>query len=144
MTANVQYLKLTQQKAEDIDRILWVAVNNNKNQVSMGQLDISEDRFTTTYIEHLVMLMNKYDPNFLLIDTNSAYFCATSNTEEFLKDGGFVDIFEKEKFRAEKEKIDFTNAKRISKTYWWTFGIAVVGFLISVYLLILKIIGQSD
>lgn len=31
------------------------------------------------------------------------------------------------------------NAKRIYATYWWTFGFAVAGFLISAYLLWLKI-----
>ncbi|HYJ64519.1 MAG TPA: hypothetical protein VEV62_12300 [Parafilimonas sp.] len=49
------------------------------------------------------------------------------------------DEMEKERLGFEKLKIDTKNAKRIFKTYWWTFGFAVAGFLISLVLLILKL-----
>jgi hypothetical protein len=38
----------------------------------------------------------------------------------------------------EKLSIDLKNAKRVYQTYWWTFGIAVAGFIISIVLLILR------
>ena len=38
-----------------------------------------------------------------------------------------------------KLQYDFRNAKRVYKSYWWTFGIAVAAFLISLVLLIIKL-----
>src|ERR1044072_3535592 len=48
----------------------------------------------------------------------------------------------KERLAQEKLEIDYKNAKRVFKTYWWTFGFAVVGLLISLFLLFLKIAGK--
>jgi phage anti-repressor protein len=53
-----------------------------------------------------------------------------------------IKIKEKEDLDNQKLKIDLENAKRIFKTYWWTFGIAVAAFLISLSLLIFKIIEK--
>jgi|ERR1035437_2488747 hypothetical protein len=50
--------------------------------------------------------------------------------------------FEKDRLANDKLKVDLKNAKRISKTYWLTFGIAVAAFLISLVLLIIKLKGQ--
>lgn len=47
---------------------------------------------------------------------------------------------ERQKLNDEKLKYDVKNAKRIFKTYWWTFGIAIAGFAISLVLAILKVI----
>jgi hypothetical protein len=38
-----------------------------------------------------------------------------------------------------KMKVDVKNAERIAKTYWWTFGFALVALLISLVLLVLKL-----
>jgi len=59
------------------------------------------------------------------------------NYLEFLK-----DTKEKELISFRKSKIDLKNAERMSKTYWWTFWFAVIGLLVSLYLLYLKITGK--
>ena len=46
------------------------------------------------------------------------------------------------KLTRKKLKYDAANAKRIYHTYWWTFGFAIVGLVISVVLLIFKLIGK--
>ena len=38
---------------------------------------------------------------------------------------------ERQMLNDEKLKYDVKNAKRIFKTYWWTFGISILGFLLA-------------
>lgn len=49
----------------------------------------------------------------------------------------------KEHLRKErKDLLDLKNSERIFMTYWWTFGLAVAAFLISLSLLILRLTGK--
>lgn len=47
---------------------------------------------------------------------------------------------ERQRLNDEKLKYDVKNAKRIFKTYWWTFAFALVGLFISLGLAILKLL----
>jgi hypothetical protein len=47
---------------------------------------------------------------------------------------------ERQKLSDEKLKYDVKNAKRIFKTYWWTFWLAIIGFVISLVLGVLKLL----
>jgi len=49
--------------------------------------------------------------------------------------------WEKDILQERKLRIDVKNAERIFKTYWITFGMALLGLAISIYLLILKLKG---
>lgn len=51
----------------------------------------------------------------------------------------FADETQKALRKEQKEIVDLRNSERIFKTYWWTFGIAVAAFLISLCLLFLKL-----
>jgi hypothetical protein len=42
----------------------------------------------------------------------------------------------------EKKRYEVKNAKRVFKTYWLTFSLAVIGSIVSVVLLILKFFGK--
>ena len=50
---------------------------------------------------------------------------------------------EKELYYFDKLKIDLANAKRMKKSYWFTFWVAILGFAGTVTMIILKIIEQS-
>lgn len=43
-------------------------------------------------------------------------------------------------FSDEKLEYEVKNAKRIFKTYWWTFSFAIVGLMVSLFLLFLKLL----
>lgn len=60
-------------------------------------------------------------------------------TERGWQSESFTEENAKIKLANKKLKIDIANAERINATYWWTFGIAVAAFLISLVLLILKL-----
>jgi hypothetical protein len=47
---------------------------------------------------------------------------------------------ERQRLNDEKLKYDVKNAKRIFKTYWWTFCFSVIGLAISLTLGILKLL----
>jgi hypothetical protein len=49
---------------------------------------------------------------------------------------------ERDRLTGEKLAIDVLNARRVYKSYWWTFGIALSGLIISIILLILRISGK--
>jgi len=50
-----------------------------------------------------------------------------------------AEIKQKENLNFEKLQIDIANARKINKTYWYTFSIAILSFLLSIFLLILKL-----
>jgi hypothetical protein len=47
---------------------------------------------------------------------------------------------ERQRLNDEKLKYDVKNAKRIFKTYWWTFGISILGFLLALGKIIYDIV----
>lgn len=56
-----------------------------------------------------------------------------------LSDKATADI-ERQKLNDEKLRYDVKNAKRIFKTYWWTFWFALIGLAISLVLGVLKLL----
>lgn len=101
--------------------------------------------------KNLFYTLKEYHP-FLLYpedqdDVTEEGFWANDYAEVFLHRGGFSQLFdieearqnqktEREKLEIEKLKYDLKNAKRIFKTYWWTFTFALIAFLISLFNLI--------
>jgi len=53
-----------------------------------------------------------------------------------------TDKHDKSELELHKLKLDITNAKRVSKTYWWTFGMSALALLLSLVLAILKLLGK--
>ena len=85
---------------------------------------------------------------------NPGDYKITQKGQHVVKNGGYelyLNNKENAKWREaeieeltfEKLKYDVRNAKRIFKTYWWTFWFALVGLLISLALLLLKIIEST-
>jgi len=59
-------------------------------------------------------------------------------TQRFVNEGGFTKLYEDQLKKEAYEKIiekgniaSATNSIWTKKTYWWTFGIAIAGFIIS-------------
>ena len=61
--------------------------------------------------------------------------------EEYLKEYLKMKLREEEEKNLQfaKLKLDVSNAERVYKTYWLTFTFALVGFIISLVLLIIKL-----
>lgn len=65
----------------------------------------------------------------------------TSEGLSVIENGGYKNFIDnikvkkikKEAYDEEKSRYDLANAKRIYKTYWWTFGFALAAFLISLF-----------
>ena len=71
------------------------------------------------------------------------------DTERFYNEGGFKKLYEDqqkaietEKIIQEKERNEAVLLKWHKKTYWWTFGIAMAGFIIATIALILTIVKE--
>jgi len=75
-------------------------------------------------------------------DLSESAFWATQYVPAFLHDGGYTKLYrimvmeqqrklEKEKLDFEKLKYDVKSSKRIYKSYWWTFFISILGFILA-------------
>jgi hypothetical protein len=95
-------------------------------------------------------IWNDYDSTRLFIELAGADFIDDSDQtimrlsdkgETFLR--GYLQKKELENeekdLQIAKLRLDVSNAKRINSTYWWTFSFAVIGFIISLVLLMLRI-----
>ncbi len=72
----------------------------------------------------------------------SEYYIITQLGTIAFHDKKYLTLGENEFLAREKLKYDLKNAKRIFRTYWWTFGIAIISFLVSLALLILRLFGK--
>jgi len=105
----------------------------------------NESGYTYIELDQQKMAMAQLYVDGLLkeVPPNSKRFYLTSEGRDFIIRGGYKRRFEREeklrKIADEKAEYDLYNAKRIFKTYWFTFGIALIGLAISIFLLILKI-----
>ena len=70
---------------------------------------------------------------------------------DVIRDGGYEKYLEKRTSQTDRQneiddltykklRYDTANSKRIFTTYWWTFGISIAAFVISMVLLVLKLI----
>jgi len=86
--------------------------------------------------------------------SNPGHFKITNKGRDVAKNGfnlylnNLEEVTNKQKHTEaltyEKLKYDVKNAKRIYRTYWFTFWFAVVGLLISLSLLILKVMEWTN
>ncbi len=85
------------------------------------------------------------------VDTDYTFCSITDKGIEIFENGGWLKHIElekqKEKIESDRQqmsdqklKYDVKNARRIFKTYWWTFGVSIAAFIISVMLGIIKLL----
>jgi hypothetical protein len=105
------------------------------------------------YVTDLIYKILNHEPKVLITDKKSGIktnVWSTPLLSNFLSTGGFTKISneqaiiaqnkrELEKLNLEKARFDLKNARRIYKTYWWTFSFSIIALIISFFLLYLKI-----
>ena len=83
------------------------------------------------------------DGHMIEILQNSGKYYLTSKGRSFILRGGYAQQLRDEtimrKLADEKLKIDLLNAKRIKRTYWITFTLSILGFVIATTLAVLKL-----
>lgn len=118
------------------------------HKVNNGIYDWADfvDVFNTTHDERLVIARTLRDKDFI----------GDHTTGTRLKDSGWVfkgfeaerqkDLADKERQSLKDEKLGYEveNARRIFKTYWWTFAFAIIALIISLSLLFLKLLEASQ
>jgi hypothetical protein len=72
-----------------------------------------------------------------------------SKTEKFIKAGGVKKVYDDQQKEVKYQEVlrekainDAVVTRWTKKTYWWTFGIAIAGFIIGVIALIIAILKQ--
>lgn len=146
-------MEITKIKSRQLDEILkkLLTLKNPYNTHQM-QKDLFPDE-SYEYCLSLFYILNDYNPSLLYPKTEVTFDCfwAREYVSAFLNNGGFSNIYdnieqedikkqEYEKLNLEKLKYDTKNAKRVYKTYWFTFVIAIIALLISIYNLIKDLI----
>lgn len=105
------------------------------------------------YSTDLIYKILDHEPKVLITDKRSGIktnVWPTPLLDNFLAKGGFVQVAnaqaqlheskkELEKLTLEKARYDVKNAKRIYRTYWWTFTFSLIALIVSLILLILKL-----
>lgn len=143
--------KITKEQANDLDVILKTLISKQSNQADSVE-KINENLLPDKpkeYCSYMFYILADFSPRLLYPENNLSeqYFWVTDYAEIFLYEGGFKAIYEKQKSEAEKEallseksKYDVKNAKRIFNTYWWTFGMSILGLILALVKIIYDII----
>lgn len=143
--------KITKEQANDLDVILKTLISKQSNQADSVE-KINENLLpdkSKVYCSYLFYILADFSPRLLYPEDNLSErgFWATDDVAIFLYEGGFKAIYEKQKAEAEKEallseksKYDVKNAKRIFNTYWWTFGMSILGIFLSLVKIIYDVI----
>jgi hypothetical protein len=78
----------------------------------------------------------------IFIENNIRYYLIDENGRDNYINNKYLKDYAKEEFEREKDtyfleklKVDYKISKWTSKTYWWTFGFAILSLLISLWLL---------
>jgi|WetSurMetagenome_2_1015567.scaffolds.fasta_scaffold384209_2 hypothetical protein len=121
---NIQETILPEESIDNI-RLLFYELNDHYPQLLHPISGATEDGFWA----------NDYASSFLSNGGYSAWFDKMYAAQE--KDSARKDLED------EKLKIDVKNAKRIFKTYWWTFGIALGALVISLINILWNIFGSK-
>lgn len=148
------YTVINKQQATHLDLILQILVDDTVNIRSVDE--INENLLKNEshdYCLSLYYILSEHYPKLLYPESNitPSGFWATDYVKAFLHNGGFTSLYdsaaekleaekEKEKLNTEKLKFDVKNAKRMHKTYWWTFTISILGFLLALGKIIYDII----
>jgi len=151
-------LSMTKEQSIHLDLILKTLIEKKKrNAESIGT--INQELFPEKpkeYCLSLFYILAEYYPKLLYPknDLNEDCFWATEYVPAFIHDGGFTSIFEKAyqeqeierekgKLNLEKLRYDVKNARRIYKTYWWTFVISILGLALALGKIIFDIVTKK-
>lgn len=154
-------IELTIEEGKDLDHLMYSIIKlpetHGSNVIELG---VAHKYFLPNKGEYYtVEIIGKallHQPHVIITNANHEQIGArtpvwpTPLINDFMKKGGFTRIAEQqehekkqreetEKLNLEKLKYDVRNSKRIFKTYWVTFGMALIGLIVSLILLILKI-----
>ena len=121
----MKQLELTEDKAKQLNDLCQFAVDKGiLNVFDINYYQRQKPNFDIHYYRHLLDVASQYDNVNKLIDLSSNTICATHNTNEFLKSGGFLRLV---KIEEREDKIqDFTlrNLKQsifATKDWWMLF-----------------------
>jgi hypothetical protein len=136
---------VTEGEAKDL--ILEYALENNDKTISA--FEIQKEVLSGVSLDEVKLLFEKiYNTVDKVADVRISEWnfliTATGITKTFLKQGGFtktekvnnelkIKEAEKERINIENSIIDLRLKKWQLKTFWWIFGIAVIGFGFSVF-----------
>jgi hypothetical protein len=140
-------IDITEKQSRQLDLILKTLI---KQENTVFELEtIQKEVLPNESIDECRILfhkLNNHYPSLLSPDSGPTEnsFWANDYAKAFMSEGGFGAIFDSEivhrkkaeeidQLNFEKLRYDVKNAKRIFKTYWWTFFIALLAFLISLY-----------
>jgi hypothetical protein len=140
-------MEINEKQSRQLDEILVHLLKLNGHATSVE--NINNELFpdeTYEYCLSLFYILENYYPKLLYPenDVQDNCFWAREYVKAFLNNGGFSRLFdssaevlrkkeEKEKLELEKLNFDTKNARRVYKTYWFTFAFALIALLISLY-----------
>lgn len=142
-------MEINEQQSRKLDNILSHLEKSGKpsDLKTIKSELFPEDSFESCL--SLFYILTEYYPRLLYpkTDINEDLFWTTEYVKGFLHKGGFTQLYnkehekairqdEKETLELEKLKYDVKNAKRIYKTYWWTFAFALIALGASIFNLI--------
>jgi hypothetical protein len=113
----------------DIERIIYEAKQTGFGYIMTDTLN--SNAFNRIYKEKML--------NYGLIKIDSEKPHMYHLTERGWSFKSFADEDEQEEYKRRLLKINVQNSERINQTYWVTFALAIIGSLISIFLLILKL-----
>lgn len=138
---------MTEKQSRQLDLILKTLINNEGKSYDIDRMNkeiLPEESIDDCRV--LFHILNNHYPALLypISGPSEESFWTNDYAKAFITEGGFSKLFDDEfvqenhnnefqKLSLEKLKYDTKNAKRIFKTYWWTFFIALLAFLISLY-----------
>mgnify|MGYP003990548607 FL=1 len=137
---------MTKEESRDLDKFLLYSLA--REGIILSCDDMYNDPFSHKDIDYCVSLyykIDQYDSGlfFPISGSSDEEFWASPQARGLLAQGGFTKIFDEKyaevaqqneikELELEKLKYEIKNAKRIFKTYWLTFGIAIAGFLLAI------------
>jgi len=134
-------MDINRKQAVELDIILK---GSNGLITSIDSIKKSISVEDTDYCINLFFQLKNHTPSLLREGSVQSYFLLTEYTRAFLSQGGFTEIYDKalleEKKNSEIEELNLTklrydakNAKRVYRTYWWTFAFAIIALGVSLY-----------
>jgi len=141
-------MKITKEDATNMDLVLTYLLKNDKARMKSKQiqdlLNIGLDEAHRIY-ETILEFHHKVEPTISILNADNIAF-GPEITESFLKKGGFVAVYEQyTKKEIDKTLTSMTIAAESKwlvwqrKTYWFTFTIAILGFVIALISLFLNL-----
>lgn len=137
---------------EILDKIISECLKNgivraeNLKPLKEGFLEDVKEIKESRYLRYF-SIIQQFDIAEVTLNLDSAYVRPKEvETARFFRDGGFKNLYEKQQKeieiknrQEEKELNEAVLSKWHKKTYWWTFGIAIAGFILAVLALFISI-----